>query len=171
MPGKPKLGDAYEPTEPRTVQRSPLHPLTPHRRSPDHGSTDELTQGPNEKLFISSSCHLSCDANACENSSVARVGDAHCSVIGSDGVTALEHQFQQLLSENARLKDEVDSKGGDDIMTQQLLQQLQNAMADKSKISKEKDELIRENCDLRTLLAYLAGENLCGNASDVDEGL
>lgn len=92
--------------------------------------------------------------------------ERHCPSDGDGGTAALEDQFQQLLLENARLKSELDSRGGDDIMTQQLLQQLQVAMADKSKINKEKDELVRENGDLRTLLAYLSGEHSCVSASD-----
>ena len=97
------------------------------------------------------------DATATEPSSLAKLArqDSGEEVFA---MKALEEQLRHLLDENARLKHELDSRGEDDIMTQQLLQQLQLAMADKSKINKEKDQLIRANCDLRALLEYLSGE-------------
>lgn len=151
-----------------TVQRSPLHPHTPRRRSPDHSSLGHSTQGATENS--SNPCNSDLDINGHDVLKIRKsaISDAERNFTsdGNTGTAALENQFQQLLLENARLKDELDSRGGDDIMTQQLLQQLQAAMADKSKINKEKDELVRENGDLRTLLAYLSGENSCYSASE-----
>lgn len=139
------------------VQRSPLHPHTPNRRSPEHGSLDDLIRG-NSDISASCSSTQDVDANGTKTCSMAKMAHED---MGNDtlAMKALAEQLQELSDENARLRCELDSRGEDDIMTQQLLKQLQAAMADKSKINKEKDQLIRENCDLRTLLDYLSSDS------------
>lgn len=144
---------------PSTIQRSPLRPLTPRRRSLDHGALHgSLEECPADKIAFSCAHHDD-GTFLPQSSGVADVDDTGHS-INVDGIkrSHLEQQVRQVLLENARLKNELESRSGDDVMTQQLLHQLQTAMADKSKIIQENDELARENCDLRMLLAYCAGE-------------
>eukprot|EP00892_Ulva_mutabilis_P010551 jgi/Ulvmu1/7869/UM004_0100.1 len=138
--------------------RSPLHPLTPSRRSPDHGGLDGSLVD-DRVTAVSTVCEVPC-LDAQQPASTCDIHQAICS--DDRGDCGLQQKVQEVLLENARLKEELAGRGGDDVMTQQLLHQLQAAMADKSKVVQENDELARENCDLRMLLAYWAGEDSYG---------
>lgn len=129
------------------VQRSPLHPHTPHTPtlgSPETMANTHMNQAENP---LHDSLHAllrqDCKENALSQDELVE----RCTALAEQSLE-FQQQCQTLIVENTRLKH-VHEYEGDAVLAEQLAIQVQHLMQEKSRILQEKHWLEKENGNLQ----------------------
>ena len=144
--------------------RSPLHPITPRRGSPTaasvtHTDVNALESGVPLAQYAASLAAVSTSAQSTPAKKAPteqlRKYKAMCAELAAKN-EHFQHSCEHLQQENERLKAQqatgVDA--GTELMADQLAQQLQHLMQEKSKLQRDKAQLESDNTSLLQLLDY-----------------